>query len=694
MSKYRTCAFFVDNVRCLWCPVSGHINRSSTLSEVFVGKTIDYRDAAYWKDIVKAKQAFLAGDQAAAEGRVRPLVLESWKRCLPFLGTKLAKKRTCLEQSALTHVMQQNRELLACAIPVIEYLNTILGSSSTVVLLTSSDGVLLHKHVGTKSRAAAALLSLGMLMGEEYEGTTSTALCLREQSVVELFGAEHLIREEEDLCCISAPIFGGKRRMLGVLTIALPLELYHLHTSGMVLMAAKDISDQHHLHDLLSDQEAILEQVDTGIVVLDKNGGIKAANCTGRSMLHISPPPAPLGNINDVLGSAESLLMMIQSRKNIRDRECFFNLTDGGSLQCMLSAAPIPNDKGMVLFLHEASKAQRLAAHSVGAKAIYTFSSIIGESPSLQKAIELSKVASHSNITTLILGESGTGKELFAHAIHNASARKNAPFVVVNCGALPRDLIQSELFGYAEGAFTGARRGGKQGLFELAQDGTIFLDEIADISAAVQVRLLRVLESGEIFRLGGDRPVTVNARVVCSSWKDLVQEVREGRFRADLYYRLTLLRLEMPPLRERLQDMTLLVRHIMRRMGMIHKKMPPEAIELLCSYPWPGNVRELDALLRRYCLMSTSDAFQMPLLQELLLDMRQTQGILASPRRVSESREEQALPANGSLRQRLRLMEKKIIRQELARQQYSKKSTARSLGISLNTLWRKMCDAD
>lgn len=272
-----------------------------------------------------------------------------------------------------------------------------------------------------------------------------------------------------------------------------------------------------------------------------------------------------------------------------------------------------------------------------------------------------------------IHGESGTGKELLAHAIHNASPRRHAPFVAVNCGALPESLLESELFGYAEGAFTGARRGGKQGLFELAQDGTIFLDEIADISAAVQVRLLRVLESGEIFRLGGDRPVTVNARVVCSSWKDLVQEVREGRFRADLYYRLTLLRLEMPPLRERLQDMTLLVRHIMRRMGMIHKKMPPEAIELLCSYPWPGNVRELDALLRRYCLMSTSDAFQMPLLQELLLDMRQTQGILASPRRVPENREEQDLPASGSLRQRLRLMEKKIIRQELVRQQYSKK---------------------
>ena len=603
MSKYRTCAFFVDNVRCLWCPVSGHINRSSTLSEVFVGKTIDYRDAAYWKDIVKAKQAFLAGDQAAAEGRVRPLVLESWKRCLPFLGTKLAKKRTCLEQSALTHVMQQNRELLACAIPVIEYLNTILGSSSTVVLLTSSDGVLLHKHVGTKSRAAAALLSLGMLMGEEYEGTTSTALCLREQSVVELFGAEHLIREEEDLCCISAPIFGGKRRMLGVLTIALPLELYHLHTSGMVLMAAKDISDQHHLHDLLSDQEAILEQVDTGIVVLDKNGGIKAANCTGRSMLHISPPPAPLGNINDVLGSAESLLMMIQSRKNIRDRECFFNLTDGGSLQCMLSAAPIPNDKGMVLFLHEASKAQRLAAHSVGAKAIYTFSSIIGESPSLQKAIELSKVASHSNITTLILGESGTGKELFAHAIHNASARKNAPFVVVNCGALPRDLIQSELFGYDPGAFTGAQKQGKPGKFKLAEGGTIFLDEIGDMPPGIQAKLLRLLQEKQIQRLGGHDSIDVDVRIIAATNANLEQAVADGRFREDLYYRLKVVTLRTPPLRERREDIPALAAFLLHRQAAeLHRPDPgleEEALRYLAGLDWPGNVRELSNALQK-----------------------------------------------------------------------------------------------
>ena len=333
-------------------------------------------------------------------------------------------------------------------------------------------------------------------------------------------------------------------------------------------------------------------------------------------------------------------------------------------------------------------------SRQVGLKARFTLKNLLGESPTMQTLRIHAQRFAESDAGIYIHGESGTGKEVLAHAIHNASTRRHAAFVAVNCGALPESLLESELFGYTEGAFTGARRGGKQGLFELAQDGTIFLDEIADISAAVQVRLLRVLESGEIFRLGGDRPVTVNTRVICSSWKDLVREVREGRFRADLYYRLTLLRLEIPPLRDRLQDIPLLAHHLLRRMGMAHKDINSEGIELLCSYPWPGNIRELDALLRRYSLMSTSDTCQISLLQDLLLDMRQTQGPLALSAAPQEMQTEQRIPDTGSLRQRLRQTEKQIIRQELARQQYSKKRTAQSLGISLNTLWRKMYDID
>ena len=295
--------------------------------------------------------------------------------------------------------------------------------------------------------------------------------------------------------------------------------------------------------------------------------------------------------------------MMIQSRKNIRDRECFFNLTDGGSLQCMLSAAPIPNDKGMVLFLHEASKAQRLAAHSVGAKAIYTFSSIIGESPSLQKAIELSKVASHSNITTLILGESGTGKELFAHAIHNASARKNAPFVVVNCGALPRDLIQSELFGYDPGAFTGAQKQGKPGKFELAEGGTIFLDEIGDMPLEAQINLLRVIQNKEVSRIGGKFSRPIDVRIIAATNKRLQQSVRDGSFREDLFYRLSVLTIDVPPLRERQQDVMLLAESFLRAgVQAIHKPcrgFSAEVAEIFSRYPWPGNVRELENIMRK-----------------------------------------------------------------------------------------------
>lgn len=272
-----------------------------------------------------------------------------------------------------------------------------------------------------------------------------------------------------------------------------------------------------------------------------------------------------------------------------------------------------------------------------------------------------------------IHGESGTGKELLAHALHQAGPRKNGPFVALNCGALPETLLESELFGYDEGAFTGARRGGKEGLFEMAQDGTIFLDEIADISPAVQIRLLRVLETGEIFRLGGDRPIAVNARVISSSWKDLVEEVRAGRFRADLYYRLSLLRLQTPPLRERPEDIPALARHMLDRQAMARKKLSQRALRLLEGYSWPGNVRELDALLRRYCLLSDADACDEALLEKLLDDLRVTQGRLAPSVPPSGSAGATAgLPAptggthgQGGLKERLENLEQEIIRAEL-----------------------------
>jgi len=192
----------------------------------------------------------------------------------------------------------------------------------------------------------------------------------------------------------------------------------------------------------------------------------------------------------------------------------------------------------------------------------------------------------------LIIGETGTGKELFAHAIHNASQRKEWQFVTVNCAALPESLLESELFGYEEGAFTGARRGGKPGLFELAHQGTIFLDEIGEMDLNLQTRLLRVLESREVMRIGGDSMIHIDIRIIAATNKDLWKLVEEGKFRRDLYYRLNVLPIQVPPLRERKDDILFLLEHLKRQIG-VELAMTAETAELLVRYPWHGNVREL-----------------------------------------------------------------------------------------------------
>jgi len=254
---------------------------------------------------------------------------------------------------------------------------------------------------------------------------------------------------------------------------------------------------------------------------------------------------------------------------------------------------------GRVVTCREVAAVQRLESkvrrelRQRGHIARYTFDHLIGESLSLRMTIEKARRLIRHEGTILIQGESGTGKELFAQALHNASTRAQLPFVAINCAAMPESLLESELFGYAEGAFTGARRGGKAGLFEQAHRGTIFLDEIGDISPALQVRLLRVLQEKEVMRIGGSGVIPVDVRVMAATNHDIRRLVTEGRFRADLYYRLNVLRLHIPPLRERREDTLPLLHHFMTEAG---RPLPVsmEALSALEAYDWPGNVRELE----------------------------------------------------------------------------------------------------
>lgn len=302
----------------------------------------------------------------------------------------------------------------------------------------------------------------------------------------------------------------------------------------------------------------------------------------------------------------------------------------------------------------------------------------------------MASLAAHSMSTVLLQGESGTGKEVFAQAIHNRSARRKGPFVAVNCGAIPRELIASELFGYSEGAFTGAKRGGRPGKFELASGGTLFLDEIGDMPLEQQVALLRVLQEKKITRIGGDKMIPVDIRVICATNRDLKQEVEQGRFRKDLYYRINVITINLPPLRKRREDIPLLVEHFLKKIsrdwGMQVDRVEPEVMTYLTRYNWPGNVRELQNVLERMISMADGPVIGLDLLPlEIYTNgSGDDQDPLSLPRVNRLFRERQ------HKKQLLAEKESQEIIALLAKHGGNVSRVARDLGVSRNTLYRKM----
>jgi two-component system response regulator PilR (NtrC family) len=307
----------------------------------------------------------------------------------------------------------------------------------------------------------------------------------------------------------------------------------------------------------------------------------------------------------------------------------------------------------------------------------YSFSEIIGTSESLQRVFRLVEKVAATNTNILVYGESGTGKELVARAIHHNSPRADRPFVAINCGALPETLLESELFGHTRGAFTGATQS-RAGLFRSAEGGTVFLDEIGEISQALQVRLLRAVQEHEVTPLGSSTPARFDARIICATNRDLEREVTEGRFRDDLFYRLNVIEVHLPPLRERREDIPLLARHFVKRtareQGQDEKPMEPAAMTALINYNWPGNVRELQNAIERAFTLSG---------ERLDLD--------SLPPRVRDAAgSHPAVLDPDGLRPTLDEVERRYILDTLASVNHDKAQAANILGIDLSTLYRKL----
>ena len=464
-----------------------------------------------------------------------------------------------------------------------------------------------------------------------------------------------------------------------------------------------------------------------GIISADNNGIITLANTNCYSILNFQGGSL-LGHSVLEFFPQLSLKLVTEGGKKILS-----DLIDRDNRKLTLNCVPVVLKSGItgcVLTFQDITQVQaeeeriRRKLHRSGFRARYRFTDILHTSRIMDDAIADAVEFSYSDSNVLINGETGTGKELFAQSIHNSGARRHQPFVAINCAALPEDLLESELFGYVEGAFTGASRSGKAGFFERAHKGTIFLDEIEDISPKLQSRLLRVLQEREIIRLGSDTVIPIDVRVITASNRDLKEEVKKGNFRRDLLYRLDVLELNLPPLRRRPEDIVLLLNHYISlrhtQKACLLQEISPEALDLLCAYEWPGNVRELRNFCERLSIMCRKETaviadvlHSLPELEEVLPAKKAlgpctgtSDHVSGKPAAVSDSRPDPAesspdsrgdgtaaltAPAGTKAEEPLILYdEQHEILKALAKHRNSKKKAAAELGINPSTLWRKM----
>ncbi len=380
----------------------------------------------------------------------------------------------------------------------------------------------------------------------------------------------------------------------------------------------RDITEFKALTDRVSDLwkarnllEAVIDATEDAISVADELGNTIIVNSaytriTGLSREAVLNKPVTV----DIAEGDSMHLQILKTGKPVRNVRM---KVGPAKREVIVSVAPIFIDgaiRGSVGTIHDISEIMALTEELAHARKLirrlearYTWDDIVGSSVALNIAKEHAMRAAETPATVLLRGESGTGKELFAHAIHNASRRSRGQFVRVNCAALPEQLLESELFGYEEGAFTGASKGGKRGLFEEASRGTIFLDEIGDITAPLQKKLLRVLQEKEIMKVGSTAPISVDVRVIAATNAKLEQKIKEGSFREDLYYRLNVLPIQIPPLRSIKEDISQIANHLLVRLNQDYgrqvERITDEAMDTLRQYQWPGNVRELESIIGR-----------------------------------------------------------------------------------------------
>lgn len=540
----------------------------------------------------RARQYLLENGQPP-EGMMDEQLARSWRRSL---AAGLTPAGPCADDkkhsdAELCSTLAHSYELLAHAGPVMEYLFEQVRDNHSMVILADHHGVLVNTmgDADFLSKAERVSLAVGASWHESSQGTNAIGTALAERKGVEIHGAEHFLEHNDFLTCAAAPIMNATGNLVGILDISGDQRSRSPHTLGLVNIVARMIENRlvsatckGAIRLYLHPQAEGIGSVAEGIIVLSEEGCIMGGNRAGLNLLGINSAEIGATFLPQRLTNRLSDLLAAHQHRPEQPLPVF--LHDGTQL-----LARIHVDRPVQIQGHSLPKVipptDALSGLDTGDKGWRT-------------AAEKVRRVLDKPIPLLLYGESGVGKEIFARACHESSQRRGGHFVPINCAALPENLIEAELFGYAPGAFTGAHRQGNTGRLREAHGGTLFLDEIGDMSLAMQTRLLRVLQERQVIPLGGGKPVDVDFALICATHHNLRQSAETGAFRKDLYYRINGLTLNLPPLRDRSDFQVLTIRILNEQAPDRHLKIGADLLKRLAAYSWPGNLRQYSNMLR------------------------------------------------------------------------------------------------
>lgn len=571
------------------------------------------------------------------------IIDRSWKRCQNFgLSPSDPMDDSILTGSALQEVLTANQSMIRHATFILENLYPAIHSQGLVTVIVDRNGTIIHKVGQLDRNETIDYLPIGSNWSEKRKGTNAMGLAIYEKKPIITHAEHHFYVKNHFLTCAASPIYSPTGELIGAINISAKKEMYHPFMISLTTTLAESIQTRLLLDKTKQEKVLALKELEVTsnlstvpLLTLDRENTIIRANQAARFILG----------------------------ENCMGDE--FHVAKGYSVEVITDQSQ--NIHSSVVSLNKANKEDETA------KKLYTTSDIIGSCPKIEKVRNMITKAAVFDYPVIIYGKSGTGKELIAQSLHSNGSRFGKPFVAVNCSAIPENLIESELFGYEKGAFTGANHKGSPGKFEAANGGTIFLDEIGDMSLKAQAALLRVLQESMVTRVGGVKVIPINTRVIAATNKNLREEIKAGRFREDLYYRLKGIFITVPPLKDR-TDILELADHFIHSLDHSSVSLSDKAKQKILAYHWPGNIRELKSVLIQASFLAVGNEIKADDLHFEDVYEQQTQQIEMVEKKPSS----------------LGQTEKEAITQALTSAGWNISKAARILKISRNTLYLKM----